>query len=202
MRYQRVRWSHSFADEPVLLYSEISDDGFENRKVEEYADGRRDRAGNGQQFASTYLSAEPLPPLDAINAQDEFVGEEITAVEFETVWAAAAEELPRQRADVTSEYVTEEELSVLERLTAHGSPVPWQAMVEGRDHTSGDSFIRVGDEERHLEDIYVHRDGGPAAAADLDLIASSRTYLPVLLAEIRRLRQNDASPSASEDLPA
>lgn len=60
-------------------------------------------------------------------------------------------------------------------------------MLEGRDHESGDSFIRVGSDRGRREDIYVERDSGPAIGADLDVIAVSRTYLPLLIAEIRRL---------------
>lgn len=61
-------------------------------------------------------------------------------------------------------------------------------MVEGRDHYSGDSFIRVGRDDDRDEDMYVSRDSGPASATELDLIATFRNYLPALVAEIRRLR--------------
>ena len=89
--------------------------------------------------------------------------------------------------------VTDEELAELERLDGWGSAPPWQSMVEGRNHTSGDSFIMVGREDDRDEDIYVMRDSGPASASDLDLIAAARTYLPRLVAEIRRLREGAAS---------
>ncbi|NYD88080.1 hypothetical protein [Cellulomonas oligotrophica] len=39
------------------------------------------------------------------------------------------------------------------------------------------------------EDIYVTRDSGPASAPYLDLIAAARTYLPVLIDELRAARQ-------------
>ncbi|WP_433575703.1 hypothetical protein [Nocardia brasiliensis] len=46
------------------------------------------------------------------------------------------------------------------------------------------------------EDIYVTRDSGPANAAYLDLIAAARTYLPVLVSEVRALRARlDREPS-------
>ncbi len=61
-------------------------------------------------------------------------------------------------------------------------------MVEGRDHVSGDSFIVVGEMDDRREDLYLSRDSGPADAATLDLVAAARTYLPALVAEIRRLR--------------
>jgi hypothetical protein len=82
----------------------------------------------------------------------------------------------------------EDVLVWLDSLSEHGDPSPWAAMVEGRDHSSGDSFIMSGTPGDRREDIYVSRDSGPAGSADLDLIAVARTYLPVLVAEVRRLR--------------
>lgn len=84
--------------------------------------------------------------------------------------------------------LTEEVLSHLEALVAHADPGPWRAMVEGRDHVSGDSFIMVGSPHDRREDVYVTRDSGPADDATLDLIAASVTYLPTLIRELRRLR--------------
>lgn len=65
---------------------------------------------------------------------------------------------------------------------------PWVAMVEGRDHVAGDSFLMVGAAPERREDMYVTRDSGPASAAVLDLIAAARTYLPALVSEILHLR--------------
>jgi hypothetical protein len=45
---------------------------------------------------------------------------------------------------------------------------------EGRDHSSGDSFIMAGEGNERSEDIYVTRDTGPADASVLDLIAEAR----------------------------
>ena len=79
-------------------------------------------------------------------------------------------------------------LTRLETLSKLGDPPPWTAFVEGRDHDSGDSFIMAGAPDDRREDLYVSRDSGPATPADLDLIAAARTYLPLLVAEVRRLR--------------
>ena len=81
----------------------------------------------------------------------------------------------------------EEALAWLATLSARGDPPPWTALVEGHDHDSGDSFIMGGTPDDRREDIYVSRDSGPAIAADLDLIAAARTYLPLLVAEVQRL---------------
>ena len=85
-------------------------------------------------------------------------------------------------------HVSEAELDELRRLGASATPAPWRAMVEGRDHTSGDSFIMVGRDGDRDEDMYVSRDSGPATASDLDFIAAARNYLPRLIDEIAELR--------------
>lgn len=85
--------------------------------------------------------------------------------------------------------LTDEVLDHLEELSEAGDPPPWRSMVEDRDHRSGDSFIQIGRDDDRDEDMYVSRDGGPARASELDLIAAARTYLPVLIREIRRLRE-------------
>jgi hypothetical protein len=84
--------------------------------------------------------------------------------------------------------LSDEELDRLERLSERCDPPPWRAMVEGRDHESGDSFIQVGNDSDRGEDIYVTRDSGPADASFLDFIAAARTYLPDLIAEVREAR--------------
>jgi hypothetical protein len=87
------------------------------------------------------------------------------------------------------------ELEAIEARCRAASPGPWKALVEGRDHWSGDDFIRVGDLDQE-PDLYVSRDeaGGiqPASAADLDFIACARQDIPALLAEVRRLRAGSA----------
>lgn len=86
--------------------------------------------------------------------------------------------------------VTNETLDELERLSERCDPGPWFAVVEGRDSESGDSFIQTGLDGRRGEDIYVTRDSGPAAAAYLDLLAAARTYLPLLVEELRASRRS------------
>jgi hypothetical protein len=84
--------------------------------------------------------------------------------------------------------ITDAMLDELDRLSALCDPGPWFAVVEGRDTESGDSFIQTGPDERRGEDVYVTRDSGPADAAYLDLLAAARTYLPLLIDELRDCR--------------
>ena len=91
MRYQRVVWHHSFESEAIVLWSEIGDDGFERRKVDEYRDGRLDYADKNNSTGSTLLGDQPMPPLDQINADTEFSGTAITQSEFESIWVRATQ---------------------------------------------------------------------------------------------------------------
>jgi hypothetical protein len=84
-----VRWIHSDADFPVLLYSEIDGVRWETRKIEIYADGRVGWADAHHEIGGSILGQATLPPLDEINAQNEFEGVEISAEEFELSWEEA-----------------------------------------------------------------------------------------------------------------
>jgi hypothetical protein len=88
----KVVWHHDSADDPVLLYSELDRDRWELRKVEVYAGGRMDRADAHSQTGTTWLSVEPLIPLEEIRTQPEFEPEAISAIEFEAIWNAAAQQ--------------------------------------------------------------------------------------------------------------
>jgi hypothetical protein len=84
--------------------------------------------------------------------------------------------------------ITDERLNELLRLSSRCDPGPRSAVVEGRDADSGDSFIQTGSDDQRGEDLYVTRDSGPADAAYLDLLAAARTYLPLLVDELRECR--------------
>ena len=98
---------------------------------------------------------------------------------------------------MTEQHLSDAEIDQLRRLGEHATPAPWRAMVEGRDHTSGDSFIMIGRDGDRDEDMYVSRDSGPAAAPDLDFIAAARNYLPRILDELAELRrERETQPPA------
>jgi hypothetical protein len=68
----------------------------------------------------------------------------------------------------------------MRRRCDQATPGPWQSFVEGRDHLSGSSFIRTG-EDKDIEPLN-------ATAADQDFMAHARQDIPLLLEEIMRLR--------------
>lgn len=89
MKYICVKWKHAFTEEPSLLYSEVDENRWEHRKVEIYADGRRDYVSKYERKGLAGLSEEPLPPLAQIAKDPQFEPVEISKAEFEDVWTAA-----------------------------------------------------------------------------------------------------------------
>ncbi|MGO1074556.1 hypothetical protein [Inquilinus sp. CA228] len=79
-----------------------------------------------------------------------------------------------------SEPLSIDALVQIEQRCGRATPGPWKSYVEGRDHTSGDSFIMTGG-----EDIYL----AGASVDDQDFIASARQDVPALIHEIRRLQK-------------
>ncbi len=83
--------------------------------------------------------------------------------------------------------ITDDELAAMKARIAVATPGPWVSYFEGRDHTSGDSFIQTA-----TQDIYISAEdyagGGGHFSADQDFIAHARQDMPRLIAEVERLR--------------
>lgn len=77
------------------------------------------------------------------------------------------------------------ELDGIRQRCDAATPGPWKSFVEGRDHTSGSSFIMTGDGANRGSDIELYG----ATTADQDFIAHAREDIPRLLDEIARLRR-------------
>ncbi|GHF13260.1 hypothetical protein GCM10017786_54080 [Amycolatopsis deserti] len=54
-RYKKVIWHHDLPGEPVLLYSETGDDGYETRKMDLHRGGRQDYADESTSSGTTFL---------------------------------------------------------------------------------------------------------------------------------------------------
>ena len=87
MRYLRVQWIHPDADEPIELYSELDDEGWETRKVELFRDGTLGFAESIESAGTTELGETPLPSLEEIAANPEFRPTWIPKEEFERAWS-------------------------------------------------------------------------------------------------------------------
>lgn len=90
-------------------------------------------------------------------------------------------------------FLTSEELQHMQKRCAAATPGPWKSYIEGRDHTSGSSFIMTGGEDIELTG---------ATDADYDFIAHTRQDMPRLLAEVQRLRQRIAALENHAGLPS
>ena len=86
MKYIRVRWKHTNPDEPVWLFSEVDENGVEQRKLECFRNGFCDFATTNDSTGNAKLSTQPLPAFDKIAKDPEFEPMEITKEEFENVW--------------------------------------------------------------------------------------------------------------------
>ncbi len=106
MEYLKVRWVHKLDNEPIVLFSELSASRDEIRKVEVYADGRHDYAGPDVATGTTALSEGPLPPLDEIAADPQFVPVVIDQDEFENVWRRAIQGGPEPQGEVRRSLMT------------------------------------------------------------------------------------------------
>jgi Domain of unknown function (DUF6881) len=90
--YRQAFWHHEFPDEPVVIYSEVSDSGLETRKIEVFRDDRMQYADGERSSGDTVLSEKPLPSIEEIEDQAEFSVAEIQQPEFERVWLQATRE--------------------------------------------------------------------------------------------------------------
>lgn len=79
--------------------------------------------------------------------------------------------------------LTKEDIAQIQKRCDAATPGPWKSYVEDRDHTSGSSFIMVGEGKTRGEDIELTG----ATVADQDFIAHARQDIPMLLKEIERL---------------
>lgn len=90
--FLKVEWIHHFQDEPILIYSELDDQRYEIRKIEIFRDGSMTFASEEKQTGSTFLSEMPLPTIEEIGRDPQFIPSIISAEEFHRLWAKAAGE--------------------------------------------------------------------------------------------------------------
>ena len=93
MEYLKVKWHHQHADEPIEIYSEISPERWEIRKVEVFRDGSTSFASPISHSGDTMLGEVQIPELDEINANNEFEGVRIDRHIFDRVWLISSEML-------------------------------------------------------------------------------------------------------------
>ncbi|WP_027708951.1 DUF6881 domain-containing protein [Zooshikella ganghwensis] len=89
MNYIKVRWLHSNKDYPYLIYSELSEDRYETRKVEVFLNNEYGYASEQKNTAKTELGLAPVPSLQELEGNPEFEVESLTKEQFEDIWITA-----------------------------------------------------------------------------------------------------------------
>jgi len=79
--------------------------------------------------------------------------------------------------------ITDQELEEIEQRCSLAQSMPWEALIEGRDHEGGSNIIKTGESDLRGEDLEI----SGATSADLDFIAHARQDIPKLIEEIRKL---------------
>lgn len=86
MECLKASWIHDLDDEPILTYHELDDNRNELRKIEIYKDESFGLADLTFEFGGARLGLEPVPTIDEINSDPEFVAQVINKEEFDEVW--------------------------------------------------------------------------------------------------------------------
>lgn len=86
--YQRVRWQTDEPEDPVVLWAHVVD-GWEVRKVDEFADGRLAWADEEHETATTALGQVPIPRPEEIAVDPQFTVEVVDPAAFERAWQRA-----------------------------------------------------------------------------------------------------------------
>ena len=90
MEFIDVEWRHDSKEDPVRLVSELDAQRYETRKLEFFSNGAVGFASASASSGDTALGVVPVPPISKINADPQFCGATISAVQFEALWAQHA----------------------------------------------------------------------------------------------------------------
>ncbi|KIL37415.1 hypothetical protein SD71_01785 [Cohnella kolymensis] len=89
-RLPKGKYNISF-ESPVKIYSEIDENRYETRKIEFFLNGKVGYVSDNLNYCEmipgfTDLSDQPTPSFEFINADPEFVLNEIPKESFEKIW--------------------------------------------------------------------------------------------------------------------
>ena len=87
MEYVKLKWFHDIETEPCIIYSEISDQRYEVRKIEVYKSGVCVKCDENMIGSQAILADVPFPTdFDVINQDKQFYITYINKEEFERIW--------------------------------------------------------------------------------------------------------------------
>ena len=93
MNYLKVLWKHESENYPIVMYSELSSERYEIRKVEVFIDGSYGFASENESIGRTILGEVPVPTVSEIAEDPEFEAFLIDKSEFEDAWVKAKEKV-------------------------------------------------------------------------------------------------------------
>lgn len=88
MRYIKVEWSHDLPGEPIVIYSEVDDAGWETRKIELFADGTMASADKNHGLLAELRFPDDLSEIARAGSAGEFAPPQISSREFDAIWQA------------------------------------------------------------------------------------------------------------------
>lgn len=86
MRYFRVEWSSQSDADPMIIFTEVDADRWEQRKIEIYKNGSQGFADLQEECNGSMLGEEAWPDFALLHKEPEFSVLEITKQEFEKMW--------------------------------------------------------------------------------------------------------------------
>lgn len=87
--YFACQWIGAGPGYPVHLYSELDADRWEVRKVDVFPDGSMGFADELREHRGTFLGTAPVPAIEEIAQDPQFLPRQIDKDEFERVWRLA-----------------------------------------------------------------------------------------------------------------
>ncbi len=89
--YIKIRWKHDDKEYPILLYSELDEARFEERKIEMFIDGTYGYADNKVSTRGVKLGECAVPLLSEIEKDPEFTILNTSEEEFTSLWRKIVE---------------------------------------------------------------------------------------------------------------
>lgn len=90
MIYLKIIWNHDENDEPFEIFLELDLERYELRKIEKFKNGTTGFSSQNVNVNCAQLSDLPVPSIEEINADAQFMASSIFADEFEEEWVRAS----------------------------------------------------------------------------------------------------------------
>ena len=89
MKYVKVEWNHDLPGEPIVIFSEVNDQGWEIRKIELFGDGAMISADAHHGLLAEVRFPDELSDITHAGGRGEFAASQISGREFDAMWQAS-----------------------------------------------------------------------------------------------------------------